>query len=168
MTRRKPKPATAVTHATVPPEAATAEFAPTVADPLPPTDHPPAVPAHRPPDEHPVGDRPEGEPSHVAAHRPGGPRVPSPFGHRQDAVAGVRLLEDRRFRQVQLKFADKPSDAVRRVVSEAGFRWLQGEQAWAKQIDRENGWQTRALAEEVFGRVVALIREEKGLTREHA
>lgn len=172
MTRRKPKPATEVTPAAVHPETPTEPaFVPPAVSPV---DHPPAVPAHPPgdehhgPDNHPHEHRHDGGASHADAHRPDGPRVPNPFGFRQDAVAGVRLLEDRRFKQVQLKFADKPSDAVRQAVREAGFRWLQEAGVWAKQIDRERGWQTRAEAEEVFGRVAALIREEKGLTREHA
>jgi hypothetical protein len=109
-----------------------------------------------------------GESAHATAVRPDGPRAPNPFGSRQDAVAGVRLLEDRRYKQVQLKFADKPSAEVREAVRDAGFRWLQEEGVWAKQIDRDKGWQTRADAETLFERVAAMIRAEQGVSHELA
>ncbi len=149
--------------------------------------HPTPDPIHRPPAEEPKAAEPTpsdpsagpdhpfdrveqtagGDPGgHAAAVRPDGPRVPNPFGHKQDAAAGVRLLEDRRFKQAQLKFEIKPSDAVREVVREAGFRWLREEGVWAKQIDPDKGWQTRADADALFDRVAALIRAEKGVTHE--
>ncbi|MBY0460326.1 MAG: hypothetical protein K2V38_23680 [Gemmataceae bacterium] len=111
------------------------------------------------------GGPPEG--GHASAHRPTGPVLPNPFGYRRDNLAGVRLLEDRRLRQVQLAFAEKPSDEVRQVVREAGFRWLQKEQVWAQRVDPQAGWQTRADAEKLFERVVDLIRAEKGIARAH-
>ena len=84
----------------------------------------------------------------------------------QDVVAGVKLQEDRRVKQSQLKFADKPSDAVRAVVREAGFRWLPEERIWWKAISNENGWQSRMDAERVYQQVTAMIRKEKGIDRE--
>lgn len=154
MTRRKPKPAPADDRD----ERLEGEPA------SPATGEPPNTTPSAP---EPVAES-GGESSPTRAVRPDGPRVPNPFGFRQDAAAGVRLLEDRRFKQVQLKFAEKPSEDVRRAVREGGFRWLQEEGVWAKQIDPDKGWQTRADAEALFERVAARIREEKGVAREHA
>lgn len=154
MTRRKPKP-TPADDRDARPDGEPAS--PAAGDPPNTTATPPEPDAES-----------GGQSSHAGAVRPDGPRVPNPFGVRQDAAAGVRLLEDRRFKQVQLQFADKPSEDVRRAVREGGFRWLQEEGVWAKQIDREKGWQTRADADALFERVAALIREEKGVAREHA
>lgn len=85
------------------------------------------------------------------------------FGLRGDYEAEVRLLEDRRFKQMHIRFETKPSDAVREAMRDGGFRWRQAEQAWTRRIDPEHAWRTRAEAETLFGRVVALIREERGL-----
>lgn len=87
---------------------------------------------------------------------------PNPFGIRADVVAGVRLQEDKRYRQMQLKFDARPSDEVRHAVREAGFQWRTHEQVWSKPIDRDQGWRTRAGAEELFDRVTTLIRTEHG------
>ena len=87
---------------------------------------------------------------------------PNPFGVRADVVAGVRLQEDKRYRQMQLKFDAKPSDEVRHAVREAGFQWRSHEQVWSKPIDPDRGWQTRAAAEALFDRVAGLIRTALG------
>lgn len=112
------------------------------------------------------GDHEPGDRAHAAAVRADGLRVPNPFGFRHDAVAGVRLLEDRRFKQLQLRFVAKPSEAVRAVVAEAGWRWRPQEEHWTKQIDAEKGWQTRADADALYERVVTTIRAEMGVTAE--
>ena len=131
-------------------------------DPATPTDEPPSSP-----DESAVPDAgPGNEPSHAGAVRPNGPSVPNPFSFKHDVAAGVRLMEDRRFKQMQIQFAEKPSDDIRLAVREAGFRWLQEEQVWVKQIDRENGWQTRADAEKLFDQIASQIRAEKGIRHE--
>jgi len=90
---------------------------------------------------------------------------PNPFGIRSDLVAGVRLQEDKRYRQMQLKFDSKPTDEVRQAVRDAGFQWRSQEQVWSKQIDPDQGWRTRAAAETVFEQVTALIRAEQGHTQ---
>lgn len=147
MAKRKTKPAPAEDHTDRP------ETDTRAGDPLPGDWNPP--------------EGTDCEPA-TADVRPDGPRAPNPHGYKQDVAAGVRLLEDRRFKQVQLKFADKPSAAVREMVREAGYRWREEEQAWTKQIDPEKGWQTRADADDLFERVTAAIRAEKGITREYA
>lgn len=153
MAKRKPKPA--------PAEELNQQPAPDAASE-------PAAPGEDQGQPHEAPASTTGESSHVEAVRPTGPRSPNPFGYKHDVAAGVRLLEDRRFKQVQVKFAAKPSDEVRQVVRDAGFRWLQEEQVWAKQIDPEKGWQTRADADALFEQVTAMIRAEQGLTHERA
>ena len=103
---------------------------------------------------------------HFAPEQQERSRTPNPFGYMQDVVAGVKLQEDRRFKQSQLKFDAKPTDAVRVVVREAGFRWLPEEQVWWKAISSENGWQSRMDAERLYQQVTAMIRKEKGIDRE--
>ena len=90
------------------------------------------------------------------------PYGPNPFGIRADVVAGVRLQEDKRYRQMQLKFDARPSDEVRQAVRDAGFQWRSQEQVWSKRIDPDQGWRTRAGAEDLFDRVTTLIRTEHG------
>ena len=75
----------------------------------------------------------------------------------------MTLLEDRRFKQAQLRFAAKPSDEVRQAVREAGFQWRSQEEAWTKRIDPEKAWRTRAEAKALYDRVTAMIRAERGL-----
>ena len=87
-------------------------------------------------------------------------------GIRGDYMAGVRLIEDRRFKQMQLAFQEKPSDAVRQVVREAGYQWRSLQGVWSKQIDAEKAWQTRAEADQLFKTVAEMLRAEKGIGHE--
>jgi len=87
-------------------------------------------------------------------------------GIKGDYIAGVRLLEDRRFKQMQLAFREKPSDAVRHAVREAGFQWRSAEQVWTLQIDPEQAWQTRSKAHATFEAASAMIRAEMGVGQE--
>jgi hypothetical protein len=87
-------------------------------------------------------------------------RSPDPFTIARDDKAGVRLLESRQYRQMQLKFAEKPDRVILDKVKEAGFRW-NGE-AWTKQIQQATALQTRIDAERLFQDVVDMIREQKG------
>lgn len=139
--KRKPQPAAEPT----PPDSTTQPSAPEVS--------PPEQPA---------------EGSHVAARRPDGPDIPNPFESRRDSVAGVRLLEDRRYKQMQIRFDAKPSQAVLAVMDVAGYTWRGSEKAWTKQLDPEASWKTRADAERLYAKVARMIREEKGITTELA
>ena len=54
--------------------------------------------------------------------------APDPFGIATDNLAGVRLFESKRDRQMAIKFGegrpeDKPSQAVIDKLKEAGYRW---------------------------------------------
>ena len=104
-------------------------------------------------------EEPAREPARLGEGKAWNPR----FGLRADHEVGVGLLEDKRFKQMQIRFAEKPSDEVRRVVREAGFQWRSQEEAWAKRIDPDKGWRTRAEAEALYDRVTVMIRAERGL-----
>jgi len=88
-----------------------------------------------------------------------------PFVFRSDLEAGIRLQEDRRFKQIQIAFAERPSDEVRYEIGNEGFRWRSQERVWTKQLDNEKPWQTRADAEALYERVAEMIRDEKGIGR---
>jgi hypothetical protein len=149
MARKKPKPDPAPPVSTI---AAAAE-----AVTLDPT------PVERPADD--VPPVPAADPSHAEAQSGDAPPVgPRPFVIQSDAVTGVALREDKRFRQAQLQFRDKPSDAVRMIVREAGFTWQPTDRVWVKPIDREAGWKTRVDAERLFKEVVEEIAHEQGQT----
>lgn len=94
------------------------------------------------------------------------PTLPNPFQSKRDYAAGVTLQEDRAYRQIQLKFDDKPSDPVRAVLRAAGFTWHRERQVWQAGIEREAPWKARNTAEKVFEQVTAMIREERGIARQ--
>lgn len=133
MTKRKKPAAEPVS----PPPPTAAGPAPLVAPPLPSVGAGGATPAADPADA---------------------PR-PAAFAVRADYAAGVTLLEDRKFRQVQIRFADKPPEAVRTLVREAGFQWRANEGVWSKQLDPDHGWRTRADAERLYDRVADMLRD---------
>jgi hypothetical protein len=87
----------------------------------------------------------------------------NPFPFRTDVEAGVRLMEDRRFKQMQIAFEQSPSEEVRYEIRNAGYRWQSKERVWSKQLDPDKAWQTRADADELFAVVTNMIRQEKGL-----
>src|SRR6202162_4519717 len=60
-----------------------------------------------------------------------------PFGIATDNLAGVRLFESKRDRQMAIKFGegrpeDKPSQAVIDTMKEAGFRWNPADRIWTQ------------------------------------
>ena len=148
MARKKPKPDPALPDNPFPAavEAVVVDSAPTD---IPNTDTPPGPPAAEP-----TGS--EATPGTVQ------PTGPKPFAIKSDFPTGVTLREDKRYRQVQLQFVDKPSDAVRMIVREAGFSWQPTDRVWVKPIDREAGWKSRLDAERLFQEVVEQIAHEQG------
>lgn len=137
-----------------------AVLTPTPADNAVITAPPPVSPAESRPEESPANGTVTDDETAKKAYGP------NPFPIRSDALAGVRLQEDKRYRQMQLQFAVKPSDEVRQAVRDAGFQWRANEQAWTKRIDPDQGWKTRVTAEELFDNVAAMIRAEQGLDRQ--
>jgi len=94
--------------------------------------------------------------------------TPDPFGIAQDNLAGVRLFESKRDRQVAIKFGDgrpedKPSQAVLDLLKDAGYRWDPANRIWAHPIYPETAMSTRVEAEWLYQEVRQIIRQEKGI-----
>jgi hypothetical protein len=94
--------------------------------------------------------------------------VPDPFGIAGDYVAGVRLFESKRDRQMAIQFGDgrsedKPSQAVIDKLKEAGYRWNAMDKIWAHPVDAESAMGTRIDAEALFQEVRKMVRQEKGI-----
>src|SRR5262245_40448853 len=66
-----------------------------------------------------------------------------PFGIATDNLAGVRLFESKRDRQMALKFEEKPSRAVLDKLTEAGYRWNPLDKIWAHPVRPESAMSTR-------------------------
>jgi hypothetical protein len=93
------------------------------------------------------------------------PRVSTadPFGIAGDYLAGVRLFESKRDRQMALKFEEKPSQAVIDRLKEAGYHWNPLDKIWAHPVRAESAMSTRIEAERLYQEVRQMIRQEKGI-----
>jgi len=94
--------------------------------------------------------------------------APDPFGIATDYIAGVRLFESKRDRQMAIKFGegrpeDKPSQAVIDKMKEAGFRWNPADRIWAHPVGGESAMSIRIEAEQLYQEVRQMIRQEKGI-----
>jgi len=94
--------------------------------------------------------------------------APDPFGIATDNLAGVRLFESKRDRQMAIKFGDgrpedKPSQAVIDTMKEAGYRWNPADRIWAHPVRPESAMSTRIEAERLYQEVRQMIRQEKGI-----
>ena len=94
--------------------------------------------------------------------------APDPFGIAVDNVAGVRLFESKRDRQMAIQFGegrpeDKPSQAVIDKMKEAGFRWNPADRIWAHPVSSDSAMRTRIEAERLYQEVREMIRHEKGI-----
>jgi len=86
-----------------------------------------------------------------------------PYGIAGDYLAGVRLFESKRDRQMALKFEDKPSQAVIDKLKEAGYRWNPVDKIWAHPVRSDSAMSTRIEAERLYQEVRQMIRQEKGI-----
>lgn len=86
-----------------------------------------------------------------------------PYGIAGDYLAGVRLFESRRDRQMALKFEEKPSQAVIDRLKEAGYHWNPLDKIWAHPVRAESAMSTRIEAERLYQEVRQMIRQEKGI-----
>ncbi len=91
-----------------------------------------------------------------------------PFGIAKDNLAGVRLFESKRDRQMAIKFGegrpeDKPSQAVIDKLKEAGYRWNPVDRIWAHPVRSDSAMSTRIEAERLYQEVRQMIRQEKGI-----
>jgi hypothetical protein len=93
---------------------------------------------------------------------------PDPFGIARDNLAGVRLFESKRDRQMAIKFGeggpeDKPSQAVIEKLKEAGYHWNPRDRIWAHPVGGDSAMSTRIEAERLYQEVRQMIRQEKGI-----
>src|ERR1700693_2827190 len=91
-----------------------------------------------------------------------------PFGIATDNLAGVRLFESKRDRQMAIKFGegrpeDKPSQAVIDKMKEAGYRWNPSDRIWAHPVTSDSAMSTRIDAERLYQEVRLMVREGKGM-----
>ena len=86
-----------------------------------------------------------------------------------DFEAGVHLNEDHRNRRMTIKFNEKPSEEVRKVMKEEyGYRFDGENQLWYKRINPPTARQSREEAEEVAFQVANMTRQEKGLEQKQS
>lgn len=86
-----------------------------------------------------------------------------PYGIAGDYLAGVRLFESKRDRQMAIKFEEKPSRAVLDKLTDAGYRWNPVDKIWAHTVRPESAMSTRIEAERLYQEVRQMIRQEKGI-----
>ena len=92
-----------------------------------------------------------------------GTPVPDPFGIARDNVAGVRLFESKRDRQMAIGFDDKPGQPVIDMLKDAGYRWNPSDRVWAHPVRSESAMATRIEAERLYQDVRQMIRQDKGI-----
>jgi hypothetical protein len=118
-----------------------------------------------------AGDTSANESQPRFAERVGqGNRLPSPdpFSIAGDYLAGVRLFESKRDRQMAIKFGegrpeDKPSPAVIGKLKEAGYLWNPRDRVWSHPVWSASAMSTRIKAEKLFQDICQKIRDEKGI-----
>ena len=86
-----------------------------------------------------------------------------PYGIAGDYLAGVRLFESKRDRQMALKFEEKPSRAVLDKLTDAGYRWNPVNKIWAHPVRPESAMSTRIEAERLYQEVRQMVRQDKGI-----
>ncbi len=96
------------------------------------------------------------------------PAAPDPFGIATDSLAGVRLFESKRDRQMAIKFGegrpeDKPSQAVIDMLKEGGYRWNPTDRIWVHSVRPDSAMGTRIEAEWLYQEIRQMIRQEKGI-----
>jgi len=111
-----------------------------------------------------------GDPASTAAPEAGKTKWNSRIGGGWgDFEAGVRLNEDHRNRRMTIKFDEKPSEEVRKLMKdEYGYRFDGENQLWYKRINPATARQAREEAEELAFQVANLIRHEKGLEQKES
>ena len=86
-----------------------------------------------------------------------------PFGIAGDYLAGVRLFESKRDRQMAFKFDEKPSRAVLDKLTDAGYRWNPLDKIWAHPVRSESAMTTRIEAERLYQEIRQMVRQDKGI-----
>jgi hypothetical protein len=89
--------------------------------------------------------------------------LPDPFPTVTAPVAGVKLFEDKRERQMVIKFDDKPTQAVIDMPKDGGYRWNPKERVWTHPVRPDSANTTRIEAEWLYQEIRHIIRQEKGI-----
>ena len=89
--------------------------------------------------------------------------APDPFEIATDRVAGVRLFESKRDRQMAIKFDEKPSQPVIDTIKNARYQWNPADRIWAHPVPYGSPMSTRIEAERLYQDVCKMIRQEKGI-----
>ncbi|MCZ2341336.1 MAG: hypothetical protein LC104_06010 [Bacteroidales bacterium] len=115
--------------------------------------------------EPPTPEAPEQQPSFVQRiqQQRGRAIAADPFGIAGDYEAGVRLFESRRYRQMAIKFEEKPGQEVLDRVKAAGYRWNANDYVWVHPIEPDTAMTTRIDAERLYQEVRGMIRQAKGI-----
>lgn len=89
--------------------------------------------------------------------------MPDPFEIAGDYLAGVRLFESKRDRQMAIKFDEKPGQPVIDKLKDSGYRWNPADQIWVHPVHRESAMGTRIDAERLYQEVRQMVRQDKGI-----
>jgi hypothetical protein len=94
--------------------------------------------------------------------------APDPFGVASDNLAGIRLFQSKRDRQMAIKFGegrpeDKPSQAVIDRLKDAGYRWDPADRIWTFPAMGDSAMSARIEAEWLYQELRQMIRKEKGI-----
>ena len=92
-----------------------------------------------------------------------GRAAPDPFGIAGDYVAGVRLFESKRDRQMAIQFDDKPGQPVIDKLKEAGYRWNPTDRVWTHAVRQESAMGTRIEAERLYQDLRQMVQQEKAI-----
>lgn len=108
--------------------------------------------------------------SHVAAlerepgDEPERKRGPNPHSFISDTEAGVTFQTRREPYQAEIVFRDgKPSDEVRAIMRDNGFRWDNDFKAWTFPVGFNTQAQDKLHARKIANQVIDVIREAKGM-----
>jgi hypothetical protein len=88
--------------------------------------------------------------------------APDPFQFAHDNLAGVRLLESRKYREMQIAFDEKPSPQVIDKAKECGFRWNNQEKLWALKLNPSTANRDRVEGQRAYREIADMIRAERG------
>ena len=115
----------------------------------------------------------ERQPGDDGEQKPQKKYAPDPFGIASDNDVGARLLssglhfdkdlEKYAYRNIEMQFKEKPSDAILNQLREGGFGWKGEKKSWVKKVSKDTARQDRIDAEDLFHEVVSQLREAKGL-----
>jgi hypothetical protein len=97
--------------------------------------------------------------------RDAGQQVPAaiPRSCEKDSVVGAEYLTRTDPDEAMIRFEQKPSQAVLGFLKENGFRWSRTDQAWTRRFRSKAGAQTSDAGRRDYGKVVDILRVEKGL-----